>query len=58
MMVPGVAHVWNLEAPDLFTRTVRARIRDAPLPQKLVVLSEKEEKQRKDTCYNYGIGSM
>ena len=38
VMVPGVGHAWNLEAPDLFTRTVRAWITDAPLPQELVPL--------------------
>ena len=36
VMVPGVGHAWNLEAPDLFTRTIRAWITDAPLPQELV----------------------
>jgi pimeloyl-ACP methyl ester carboxylesterase len=34
--VPGLGHFWNLEAPDLFTRTVRAWIRDEPLPPRLV----------------------
>jgi pimeloyl-ACP methyl ester carboxylesterase len=38
VMVPGVGHAWNLEAPDLFTRTVRAWIKDAPLPKELVAL--------------------
>ncbi len=38
VMVPGVGHAWNLEAPDLFTRTVRAWITDAPLPHELVAL--------------------
>jgi pimeloyl-ACP methyl ester carboxylesterase len=38
VMVPGVGHAWNLEAPDLFTRTVRAWITDTPLPQELVAL--------------------
>jgi pimeloyl-ACP methyl ester carboxylesterase len=37
VMVPGVGHVWNLEAPDLFNETVRAWITDQPLPQKLMV---------------------
>ena len=37
VMVPGVGHVWNLEAPDLFNETVRAWITDQPLPQELVV---------------------
>ncbi len=34
---PGVGHIWNLEAPDLFTETVRAWITDQPLPRQLVV---------------------
>ena len=38
VMVPGVGHAWNLEAPDLFTRTVRAWITESPLPQELVTL--------------------
>lgn len=33
VMVPGVGHIWNLEAPDLFTQTVRSWVRDIPLPQ-------------------------
>jgi len=37
VMVPGVGHIWNLEAPDLFTKTVRAWMTDQPLPQELVV---------------------
>jgi pimeloyl-ACP methyl ester carboxylesterase len=37
VMAPGVGHVWNLEAPDLFTETVRAWITDQPLPKQLVV---------------------
>jgi hypothetical protein len=37
VMAPGVGHVWNLEAPDLFTETVRAWMTDQPLPQELVV---------------------
>jgi len=32
VIVPGVNHVWNLQAPDLFTDTVRAWIEDRPLP--------------------------
>lgn len=35
MAVPGVNHVWNLQAPDLFTDTVRAWIEDRPLPDVL-----------------------
>jgi pimeloyl-ACP methyl ester carboxylesterase len=33
VMVPGMGHIWNLEAPDLFTQTVRSWVTDAPLPQ-------------------------
>ncbi|MBC7264838.1 MAG: alpha/beta hydrolase [Chloroflexi bacterium] len=38
MMVRGVGHVWNLEAPDLFADTVRAWITDQPLPSELLPL--------------------
>jgi pimeloyl-ACP methyl ester carboxylesterase len=31
-VVPGVGHGWNVEAPDLFTATVRAWIEGRPLP--------------------------
>jgi len=37
MMAPGVGHIWNLEAPDLFTETMRAWITDQPVPKELVV---------------------
>ena len=37
VMVPGAGYIWNLEAPDLFTETVRAWMTDQPLPQELVV---------------------
>jgi pimeloyl-ACP methyl ester carboxylesterase len=37
VMVPSVGHAWNLEAPDLFTETVRAWMTDQPLPKELVV---------------------
>ncbi len=37
-IAPGVGHAWNLQAPDLFTRTVRAWITDQPLPQELLPL--------------------
>ncbi|NWF70776.1 MAG: alpha/beta hydrolase [Chloroflexi bacterium] len=30
--VPDVGHVWNLEAPELFSITVRAWVSDKPLP--------------------------
>ena len=33
---PNVGHLWNLEAPDLFNRMVRAWINDRPLPDELV----------------------
>ncbi len=33
VMVPGVGHIWNLEAPDLFTDTMRSWVTDTPLPQ-------------------------
>ena len=35
VLVPGVGHVWNLEAADLFTETVRAFVTDTPLPREL-----------------------
>jgi pimeloyl-ACP methyl ester carboxylesterase len=35
VIVPRVNHVWNLQAPDLFTDTVRAWIEDHPLPDVL-----------------------
>jgi hypothetical protein len=34
-MVRGVGHGWNLEAPALFTETVRAWLQDEPLPPEL-----------------------
>ena len=36
VLVPGVGHLWNLEALDLFTQTVRAWMQNKPLPLKLV----------------------
>jgi pimeloyl-ACP methyl ester carboxylesterase len=33
--VPNVGHVWNLEAADLFSATVRAFVSDLPLPDGL-----------------------
>ncbi len=38
VMVPAVGHVWNLEAPDLFTAMVRAWITGQPLPQEFMIL--------------------
>ena len=35
VMAPGVGHIWNLEAPDLFTETVRAWMTDQPLSREL-----------------------
>ena len=35
VVVPGVGHLWNLEAPDLFTAMVRAWITDDQLPAAL-----------------------
>jgi pimeloyl-ACP methyl ester carboxylesterase len=40
VMAPGVGHIWNLQAPDLFTETVRAWITDQPLPKELVSLDD------------------
>jgi pimeloyl-ACP methyl ester carboxylesterase len=38
VMVPGMRHIWNLEAPDLFTDTVRSWVTDAALPQSFTAL--------------------
>ena len=35
VLVPGVGHCWNLEAPDVFTKALRAWIRHEPLPANL-----------------------
>jgi pimeloyl-ACP methyl ester carboxylesterase len=35
VLVPGVGHYWNLEAPDMFTKTLRAWIQHEPLPPNL-----------------------
>lgn len=40
IVVPGVGHVWNLQAPELFTETVRSWIEDRPLPG-IIQLSRK-----------------
>ncbi len=32
VVVPGLGHVWNLQAPDLFADAVRAWVTDRPLP--------------------------
>ncbi len=39
VVVPGVGHTWNLQAPELFTQTVRAWIGDQPLPPSLLPLN-------------------
>ena len=36
VLVPGVGHFWNLEAPVLFTKTLRAWIQEESLPANLV----------------------
>lgn len=38
-LVRGVGHNWNLEAPDLFSQTVRAWLTEQPLPPALISLS-------------------
>jgi pimeloyl-ACP methyl ester carboxylesterase len=38
MIVPQVGHVWNLQAPDLFTATVQAFVRGEALPTTLKAL--------------------
>ena len=39
VVAPGLSHVWNLQAPDLFADTVRAWVTDAALPTALRPLS-------------------
>lgn len=38
VLVPGAGHVWNLEAPDLYWDTLRAFVREEPLPERLSTL--------------------
>jgi pimeloyl-ACP methyl ester carboxylesterase len=38
VVAPGVGHVWNLQAPELFTAMVRAWLQDLPLPAELQLL--------------------
>jgi pimeloyl-ACP methyl ester carboxylesterase len=38
VMAPGVGHVWNLQAPQLFAEMVRAWLTDKPLPEELLTL--------------------
>jgi pimeloyl-ACP methyl ester carboxylesterase len=45
VMVPGVGHIWNLEAPILFAKTVRAWVMDRPLPAELMPLSQGGESE-------------
>lgn len=35
IIAPNLGHVWNLQAPDLFTEMIRAWIQDKPLPAAL-----------------------
>jgi pimeloyl-ACP methyl ester carboxylesterase len=35
VLVPRVGHIWNLQAPDLFTAMIRAWVTHAPLPAEL-----------------------
>ena len=37
-LVPGAGHGWNGQLPDLFAATVRAHVRERPLPPELAVL--------------------
>lgn len=37
-LAPKLGHIWNLQAPELFTRTVRSWFDDKPLPQELLPL--------------------
>lgn len=39
-IAPGVGHGWSGEAPELFARTVRAWISDAPLPAELMTIEQ------------------
>jgi pimeloyl-ACP methyl ester carboxylesterase len=40
---PGLGHLWNLEAPRLFTETVSAWIADRPLPDALAIGGQRPE---------------
>jgi pimeloyl-ACP methyl ester carboxylesterase len=42
VMAPRVGHIWNLEAPELFTETVRAWMTDQPLPKELVSMDDRD----------------
>jgi hypothetical protein len=39
VIAPGMGHVWNLQAPDLFADMIRAWISDKPLPDQLASLA-------------------
>lgn len=39
VLAPGLGHTWNLQAPDLFNRTVRAWLTGQPLPKELLPVS-------------------
>ncbi len=41
-LAPGFGHGWNIEAPDLFSATVRAWITGAPLPGRLQTVDDGE----------------
>lgn len=47
VMAPGVGHIWNLEAPDLFTQTVRAWMTDQPLPTQLVSMDDRRHEGKR-----------
>jgi len=47
VMAPGVGHIWNLEAPDLFTEMVRAWMTDQPLPKELVSLDDRRHEGKR-----------
>jgi pimeloyl-ACP methyl ester carboxylesterase len=38
ILVPGVGHIWNLQAPELFADMLRAWFQDQPLPAGLIPL--------------------
>jgi pimeloyl-ACP methyl ester carboxylesterase len=47
VMASGVGHLWNLEAPDLFTETVRAWMTNQPLPNALVSLDDRHHEVKR-----------
>jgi pimeloyl-ACP methyl ester carboxylesterase len=38
VIAPGLGHVWNMQAPDLFTQMVRSWLQDQPMPDELLPL--------------------